>query len=298
MRRATKNGGAMMRQKSFSSQRGVLYLVATPIGNLDDMTFRAVETLKDVDLILAEDTRTSAVLCERYGIETPRQSYHRHNERERVAHIRTMLDEGKRVALISDAGTPLISDPGAILVEALLEAGHPVIAVPGANAAVTALSASGLDCTRFLFYGFLPPKEGQREQALRALADLPYTLVFYEAKHRIDKTLSAMLSVFGDRAVTLGRELTKRHETYVRTTLSACSEIEDMKGEIVIVVEGARSTDVLGKDDILAHIELLLDDGWTEMDAIKRAAKERNMKKNDVYMAFQRHKKAQRDFKE
>ncbi len=222
----------------------MLYLVPTPIGNLEDITLRALRILKEVDLIACEDTRTSAVLLNHYGIETPRTSYHDHNEARKTPHLIARMQAGERIALISDAGSPGISDPGFFLVRACLEAGVPVEALPGPTAFVPALTASGLPCERFVFEGFLPVKKG-RQTRLQALATEPRTMVFYESPHRLVRTLAQLAEVFGpDRRAAVARELTKTFEEVRRGTLAelhaAYAAQPRVRGEIVLVVEGLR----------------------------------------------------------
>lgn len=220
-----------------------LYVVATPIGNLKDITLRALETLAAADLVLCEDTRHSATLLEQYGIRTPRQALHEHNERERISDILRQLADGRRIALISDAGTPLVSDPGFPLVRAVREAGLPVFAAPGASALLAALSVAGLPTDSFAFHGFLPPKLEARETSLRTLAPRRETLVFYESPRRLGETLAAMARQFGDdRPAAVALELTKRFERVERGTLSELAARYgegETKGEAVIVVGGA-----------------------------------------------------------
>ncbi|TVP95064.1 MAG: 16S rRNA (cytidine(1402)-2'-O)-methyltransferase [Acholeplasmatales bacterium] len=280
----------MQIQASFDAGQATLYLVATPIGHLADLTVRAAETLQEVSVIFAEDTRQSKVLLAHYGIRTPMISMHQHNEAERVETVIEHLETGVSVALISDAGTPLISDPGARIVQAVIEAGYPVVTIPGPSAALTALPASGLSTEPYLFYGFLPAKSAARQKILRTLSTLPFTLIFYEAPHRIDAMIADLTAVLGPRHCVIARELTKRFESYLRFTLDQSLTLPALKGEIVVLVEGA--TDVLlDHDDAVVHVELLMADGHSEMEAIKRAAKARHLKKNEVYMAFQRAKK-------
>lgn len=278
-------------QQSFKENKPTLYIVATPIGNLEDITYRAVNILKTVDVIYAEDTRTSGVLLKHYNIETHMKSYHKHNERARNDTIIEALNEGKYIALISDAGTPLISDPGETLVQDVINAHFPVVSIPGPSAFLAALTASPLPTHPFVFYGFLPAKESAQKKQLSQLKNYPETLIFYEAPHRINQTLKTLYEVFGNRRVTLARELTKRYEEYHHFTLKEHASIIDLKGEMVIIVEGAQTEAPLSKDDAIAHIELLIEDGISEKEAIKTAAKARNMKKNEVYMAYQNHKK-------
>ncbi|GIV59681.1 16S rRNA (cytidine(1402)-2'-O)-methyltransferase [Rhodocaloribacter litoris] len=222
----------------------MLYLVPTPIGNLEDITLRALRILKEVDLIACEDTRTSGVLLDHYGIETPRTSYHDHNETRKTPQLIARMQAGARVALITDAGSPGISDPGFYLVRACLEAGLPVEALPGPTAFVPALAASGLPCERFVFEGFLPVKKGRRTR-LQALAAEPRTMVFYESPHRLVRTLAQFVEVFGaERPAAVARELTKKFEEIRRGTLAdlhaAYAGQERVRGEIVLVVGGNR----------------------------------------------------------
>ena len=280
-------------QDSFTSEQPCLFLVATPIGNLKDFTIRATEILRDVAVVFAEDTRQSKVLLNHYAIQTPLISIHQHNEVERIETVIDHLKKGDSIALISDAGTPLISDPGARLVEAVLAADYPVITIPGPSAALTALPASGLPTEPYLFYGFLPAKATSRKKALQTLKSLPFTLVFYEAPHRIAATIADLSDCFGPRRCVIARELTKRFESYLRFTLEPTLTLPALKGEMVVLVEGAQETP-LSKEDAVQHVELLIADGYKEMEAIKQAAKVRKIKKNDVYMAYQ-HAKKQRN---
>jgi 16S rRNA (cytidine1402-2'-O)-methyltransferase len=228
-----------------SDHSGVLYIVATPLGNLGDMTQRAIETLQRVDLIAAEDTRHSKKLLVHFGIDKPMIAFHEHNERDRAGEILSQLQAGKQIALISDAGTPLISDPGYHLIRQLHDAGIRVVPIPGPSAVITALCAAGLATDRFCFEGFLPSKPGAREKSLDELARETRTLVFYESPHRLLDTLKAMLQVFGPgRRMTLARELTKTFETIHQDTIANVASWveanpEQQKGESVLIVEGA-----------------------------------------------------------
>lgn len=282
---------SMIVQKSFDHIKPTLYLVSTPIGNLSDITLRALEVLKSVDVIFAEDTRNSLHLLNHYEIKTPLKSYHMHNEHEKADDLINLLKEGKSVALISDAGTPLINDPGESLVNACIEQSIAVVSIPGPSAFLTALTSSPLKTQPFLFYGFLPSKKSERLKVLESLKTLPYTLIFYEAPHRILETLEALKESFNHRAITIARELTKKFETYYHLSLDAIDQVSALKGEIVLIVEGLNEVTVLDEFDMIEHINLLMADGLSEMEAIKKAAKDRKMKKNDVYMAFKHHKK-------
>lgn len=223
-----------------------LYVVATPIGNLGDLSYRAHDHLRRVDAVLCEDTRITAKLLQAYGVQRPTLSYHEHNAAQRRPEVLRRLDEGEALALVSDAGTPLVSDPGYKLVRAAQDAGHRVIALPGASAALAALVTSGLPSDRFFFQGFLPAKEGQRRETLQELAGLSASLIIYESPKRLHKTLAAMLQAFGDREAAVARELTKRFEEVTRDRLSDLAKIfaSPPKGEVVIVV---------GPPDATAH---------------------------------------------
>ncbi len=272
------------------NEAATLYIVSTPIGHLDDMTFRGVETLKRVDYILAEDTRVSGNLLKAYGIDTPLKSYHAHNEKAMTEGIINWLEQGFDLALISDAGTPLIADPGETLIKTLSKAGFNLTTVPGPTALISGLIMSGIETHPFTFYGFLPQKTTARDKLLKGLISHPYTLVFYESPKRIHKTLEAMYRMLGDREAFMAREMTKLYEETYRFTLSEYGEIPELKGEIVLVIKGSQEAPLI-EGDMVEHVELLMEDGLREMDAIKKVAKLRNLKKNTVYMAFQNAKK-------
>ncbi len=267
----------------------VLYIVATPIGNLEDMTFRAVRVLNEVDLIACEDTRHTRRLLDHYAIKTRAISYHEHNETARVEELIGRLKEGSSIALVSDAGTPLISDPGYRIVAAAAAGGFSVIPIPGASAAITALSASGLPTDAFRFCGFLPAKTGQRRKAIEAVAGESVTLVFYEAPHRIVETVADLRMVLGNRPAVLARELTKIHEEFLRGDLASLeatlAERETARrGEFTILVGRGEDTPVSTEPlpDAVARLEL---EGMPRMDAIKQIARERGLSKREVYGA-------------
>lgn len=275
---------------------GILYLCATPIGNLEDMTFRAIRVLKEADLIAAEDTRNSRKLLNHFEIKTPMTSYHEYNKIEKGHKLIDMLLEGKEIALITDAGTPGISDPGEELVKMCYEAGITVTSIPGAAACITALTLSGLSTRRFSFEAFLPADKKERQEVLRELVDETRTMVIYEAPHRLLKTLKELLETLGDRRVTVCRELTKRHETAFATTLSQAVdyyEAHDPKGECVLVVE-AKSRAALREEaqakweemSIEDHMEHYLSQGIEKKEAMKKVAKDRGIGKRDVYQAL------------
>ena len=272
---------------------GILYLVATPIGNLEDMTFRAVRILREADEIAAEDTRNSRKLLAHFDIHTPMTSYHEFNRYDKAKVLTEHLMEGKNVALITDAGTPGISDPGEVLVEECYAAGITVVPVPGACAAVNALISSGQSTGRFSFEAFLPREKKDRERILEELKEETRTIVIYEAPHHLKGTLRDLLSTLGNRSVTLCRELTKRHETFLKTTLEnalAAYEEDEPKGEFVLVIAG-RSREEMEAEaraaweemSIAEHMNCMLEQGMDEKSAMKAVAKARGKSKSDIY---------------
>lgn len=275
---------------------GTLYLCATPIGNLEDITYRVVRILGEVDLIAAEDTRNSMKLLTHFDIHTPLTSYHEYNRFDKAHTLVDKLLEGQNIALITDAGTPGISDPGEELVREAIEAGITVTSLPGACACVTALSASGLKTRRFCFEAFLPTDKKVRRDILDELVTETRTIIIYEAPHRLVKTLSELLTVLGDRQVTVCRELTKKHETYMKTTLSkALSHFTDTepKGECVLVIEGLEHSDLKEqsreewlKMSIDDHMDHYMSQGLEKKEAMKAVAKDRGVTKQDIYRYF------------
>lgn len=276
----------MNRQKSFVDSKPTLYLVATPIGNMDDMTFRAVKTLQEVDVIFCEDTRVSGKLLHRYDIKKPLKSYHDFNKEVGSTHILEHLQGGDNVALISDAGMPLISDPGYYVIQDVIQEGYHVVSIPGASAVLTAISVSGLVPHPFMFYGFLDSKSSKRKQELERLKDYPETLVFYESPHRIQKTIQDLYEVLGERQLTLARELTKKFEEVIRGTTTELQNINDIKGEMVLVVQGYQPSQETPTTTILEDVQTYIKNGLSSKEAIKKVAKERQVPKNDVYMAY------------
>ncbi len=267
-----------------------LYIVATPIGNLEDITLRAIRVLRESDLIAAEDTRSAGVLLSRHGVKRPLLSCHEHNEEARAEEVLRALAEGKSVAYISEAGTPGVSDPGARLAARAAEAGYAVVPVPGPCAAVAALSASGLAADAFVFCGFLPPKAAARAKAIAALANEPRTLVFYEAPHRVQEALADLASGLGARRAAVFRELTKLHEEAVRGNLAqvaAALASKEPRGEYVIVVEGASAPvrPEVPEAELRSRVERLVADGLTRRDAVDRVAKEAGLARRTVYAA-------------
>lgn len=289
----------MQVQKSFSKQTtGTLFLVPTPIGNLGDMTQRSIETLKNVDLIAAEDTRHTAQLLNQFGITTKQISFHEHNKETRIPELVERLQQGIDLAQVSDAGMPSISDPGHELVQAALVAEIPVVPIPGASAGITALIASGLAPQPFLFYGFLQRKPKEQQAELNQLAQHAETMIFYEAPHRLAKTLANISEVLGaDRRVVLARELTKRYEEFLRGTASELltwAQDNQVRGEFVIVIEGGSGTalteienDPLSELSNLAAVDALVKQGKKTTAAVKEIAKKRELDRQALYLAYQ-----------
>jgi 16S rRNA (cytidine1402-2'-O)-methyltransferase len=279
-----------------------LYLVATPIGNLEDITLRAIRVLKEVAVIACEDTRHSGRLLHHFGISKPTISYHEHNERERAAEFVGRLVRGESVALITDAGTPGISDPAYRLVVAAIEQGVTVVPIPGATALIAGLIASGLPTDAFLFVGFLPPKQQARRARLAELQGVRETLVMYEAPHRIRETLQDARDVLGDRRASLARELTKLHEEFLRGTLSeviAHLSTHEPRGEMTLVIAGATedSHNMSFTDEAVgAHVERLMrEQTLSRSDALKQAARARGISKKEAYRLMLEEKKGNED---
>lgn len=274
------------RELNFFGKRPLLYLIATPIGNLGEMTPRALEVLKEMDYIACEDTRNSGSLLKKFGLDKNFISCHEHNEEEASTKIISMLKEGKKIAYMSDAGYPTVSDPGERLTKRCIEAGIKVSVVNGPSAAICGLVGSGLEAGHFYFYGFLPSKPSARRKELESLKAREDTIVFYEAPHRIGDTLKDMSSILGgDRKAVLARELTKQHEEYIRGTLGEIAELDEstLIGEMVIVVEKAKITaKVLSNDEIVDLLKEKLET-LSSKDAIKEVAKENDIPKNVVY---------------
>ena len=272
---------------NISSANIALYLVPTPIGNFLDMTFRSIEVLKSVDIILCEDTRNTKVLCSHFDITTPLMAYHIFNENAKCEDILNLLREGKTLALVSDAGLPCISDPGYLITREAIKEGFEVTALPGASAGITALIASGLPCDKFYFYGFLDHKKSQKKKELTNLVDLDTTVIFYESPHRIKETIDIMYEVYKDRNIVIGRELTKKFEEYVRGNIKDIVNMDlTLKGEFVIIVEGAKKEAIaldLNEKSILEHFEYYKTLGNSDMAAMKLVAKDRGVSKSDIY---------------
>ncbi len=268
-------------------KKSSLYIVATPIGNLSDLSERALKTLREVDFVAAEDTRVSGLLLNHFGIKKPIVNYFEHNKRAAGEKILSELSAGKSCALVTDAGTPGISDPGTELCRDARKSGFSVIPIPGPSAVITALSASGFPSRRFIFEGFLP-QDGEKKEVLDSLLHEKRTVVFYEAPHRLKKTLSELYDALGDRALCLARELTKLNEEFFDTTLSAAIahyEQNEPRGEYVLILAGAEETEeVFWKAlSIGEHVEFYKNQGLSKMDAIKQCAKDRGVAKNAIY---------------
>ena len=272
---------------------GTLYLVATPIGNLQDMTFRAIETLRNVDLIACEDTRHTRKLLNHFQIAAKLISFHEHNEAERAVELGRQLSEGSSIAVVTDAGTPAINDPGARLVRTAIELGVRVVPIPGAVAFVNALVASGLPADSVFFGGFLPSKKGERRKRLDAVKDIPATLTFYETPHRIAAALSDCLDILGDRQAAVGRELTKLHEEVIRGSISSLARhfsSANSRGEFVLVIdradENARAED-RPTQSLKERISQLEGEGLERKAALKQAAREFGLSRSEAYRAVQ-----------
>ena len=288
----------MKSQQSYGETNlGTLYLIPTPIGNLEDMTFRAIQTLKDVDLIACEDTRVTQKLLNHFGIDTEKISYHEHNIHTQTSELLGKLLAGKNIAQVSDAGMPSISDPGVELVAAAVTKSIPVVPLPGPNAALTALIASGISPQPFTFYGFLSRKKTELNEELEALKDKTETLIFYESPYRLKQLLQSLTEVFGaERRVVLAREITKRYEEFIRGTaeeVKKWSEETDLRGEFVVIVEG---NDAVEEDHywtdwtVLEHLDYKMKfEKMSNKQAIKEVAKEREVPKREVYAEY--HKK-------
>ena len=270
--------------------RGKLYLVATPIGNLEDITLRAIRVLKEVDLIAAEDTRNSLKLLNHFEIKKPLISYHRHNEELRVDNLIEKLKQGENIAVISDAGTPGISDPGEVIAKEAIKNGIEVIPIPGACAAINALIASGLDTTEFTFYGFLPLNKKLRKEKLDEIKNETKTCIIYEAPHKLKNTLQDLKEIILDRKTVIAREITKIHEEFIRGSIDEIiSKSESLKGEMILLIEGAikqENENSLNDLSLEEHYEYYEKMGLEKKEIIKNIAKDKGVNKNEIYMNF------------
>lgn len=279
-----------MSQKSYDGSAS-LYLIPTPIGNLDDITVRALKTFEMVDFILCEDTRETGKLLSKYDIKKKLVSCHEFNEDKVKSFVVEELKNGSNIGLVTDQGTPIISDPGYLVVREVVANGFNVISLPGATAFVPALTMAGINPSPFIFYGFLNAKGAKKKSELQSLKNLRYTMIFYEAPHRLKDTLESMLEVFGDRNVCVCREISKIHEEVLRDKISNLIDVaESLKGEFVLIVDGNHEIVDYSHLSIIEHVKLYVEDGMNDKDAIKLVAKERNIAKSLVYNEYHRDK--------
>lgn len=275
-----------MKQNSYNGDiKGKLYLIPTPIGNLDDITIRALNTLKEVDIVFAEDTREAFNLLKYYNINKKIESCHKYSEMKNKEKILRILKEGKTIGFISDRGTPLISDPGNFIVNEVINENIPVIALPGATALIPALNMSGLDNERFLFYGFLNSKKNSAKNELNILKDVEYTMIFYESPRRLKTTLELMFEAFGNRKISIVREISKLHEEIIRDNIeNVIKLIDDIKGEIVIVVEKKNNTKLETiPSNYIELVKKMQEEGYSKKDAVKEVSTKYNISKNKLY---------------
>lgn len=279
-----------MVQNSYKNEKGNLYIVPTPIGNLKDITYRAVEVLQSVDAIFAEDTRVTIQLLNNLGIKNKVYSCHKFNEEKVSGSVINLLNNKNNIAIVTDRGTPLISDPGNVVVENVINAGYNVIALPGACAILPALNMSNISSEKFLFYGFLSSKDSQSLEELSMLKNINFTIVLYEAPHRLYKTLQKILQILGNRRISISREISKLHEEVFRGTVNEALEFyTDVKGEIVIVIEKGKQ--VNDYDKALFEVKELVNLGVTSKNAIKKVSKDYNVSKNLLYNMYEEDKK-------
>lgn len=269
---------------------GTLYIVATPIGNLEDITLRAIRILKEVDLIAAEDTRHTLKLLNHLEISKPLISYHRHNEEERKENLIDKLKEGKNIAIVSDAGTPGICDPGEVIIKECIEEGINIVPIPGACAMINALIASGISTKEFTFIGFLPLNKKTRKQKLEEIKNSDKTIILYEAPHKLNTTLKELSSILtNDRQVVLAREITKIHEEYIRGNIEEILNKDNLKGEMVLIIEGNKNIEKendLNKLSLEEHYKYYENLNFEKKEIIKKIAKDRNVSKNEIYKKF------------
>jgi len=278
-----------MIQKSYD-KTPTLYLIPTPIGNLDDITIRAINTLREVDIILAEDTRIANQLCKHLGINKKIISNHQHNELKNKERVIEYLKSGKSVGLISDRGTPVISDPGYEIVKEVIEQGYNVVGLPGPTALIPALIVSGLNPLPFAFFGFLNSKESKRKKELKEIKKLPVTIIIYEAPHRIKETLENIYEILGNRRISISREISKRYEDIYRGTVKeVLDELGEVRGEIVVVIEGSNDNEkgnTFENLTIIEHVHMYIKEGYDSKEAIKLVAKDRDISKKEVYNIY------------
>ena len=272
-----------MSQKSYDGNAS-LYLIPTPIGNMDDITLRSIKTLEMVDFLLTEDTRITGVLLQHLNIKKRMYVNNDHNEEKNFNLVVNALSEGKNVGLVSDRGTPVVSDPGYNIAKKVIEKGYNVVGLPGATALIPALITSGIEPLPFLFYGFLNSKGSKLRKELEEIKKYKHTIIFYEAPHRINKTLENMKNILGDRKISISREISKRYEEIYRGNITdVMLELQEPKGEFVIVIEGNKEEDVYDDLSIEKQVELYESDGMSKMEAIKKVAKLRKVPKSEIY---------------
>lgn len=275
-----------MSQKSYDN-KPTLYLIATPIGNMEDITYRAINVLKSVSVIFSEDTRVTNQLLSYYNIKNKLISSHQYNEKDNIDKLLKYLKDGQDVGLVTDRGTPIISDPGYYLAKAAINNNYNVVSIPGATAFVSALITSNIDAQPFTFFGFLNSKSSKRRKELEELKNNKYTLIFYESPHRLIDTLNDMLKILGNRNISISREITKKFEEIYRGAISdVINELDVLKGEFVIVVEGNKDVNDFSNLSILAHVNLYIENGLDSKEAIKKVAHERKLNKNEVYSEY------------
>lgn len=281
----------MDKHSNYYNDLPTLYLIPTPIGNMEDMTFRALETLKKVDVLFAEDTRVTMKLLNYYRLQIPLRSYHEHNKNTQNDVILSLLSEKKNIGLVSDAGMPLLSDPGYEIAQAAINAGYNVVSLPGANAALTGLAMSGIKPYPFTFYGFLNARSNKRQKELETLKTRPETLIFYEAPHRIKDTLYDLYKILGDRQACIAREITKKFEEMIRGTLSELKDLEPMPGEMVIIVSGySEAVIVYEEESVVGRVDEFIASGLTKNEAFKKVASERGIPKSVIYKEYHEKK--------
>lgn len=275
-----------MSQKSYDNTP-TLYLIPTPIGNMDDITLRAIKTIEMVDFLLTEDTRVTGILLSHLNIKKHMVANHKFNEEKNRDLVLNALKEGKNIGLVSDRGTPVISDPGYEIARFAIDNGYNVVGLPGPTALISALIVSGIDPMPFIYYGFLNSKSSQRDKELEILKKNKMTMIFYEAPHRLEKTLVSMKKILGNRKISVSREISKKYEEIYRGTIEdVIIETTDSKGEMVIVVEGNKEKEEYSNQDILEKIEFLIEDGITPIEAIKTVAKQTGRPKSDIYNIY------------
>lgn len=279
-----------MSQKSYNNTP-TLYLIPTPIGNMDDITIRAINTLKEVEVIFSEDTRVTGLLLKKLGFKKKLIANHEHNEMKNKELAIEYLVSGYNIGLVSDRGTPIISDPGYGITNYVIEKGYNVVSLPGPTALIPALTVSGIKPMPFLFYGFLDSNENKRIKELEELKNQKATIILYEAPHRIEKTLGNILKIIGNRKISISREISKRYEEVYRGTVEEVKkQVVDIKGEIVIILDGNNKGENYDNCTLIEHIEQYIADGYKVMDAIKAVSKDRSLKKSDVYNEYLNNK--------